>query len=151
MSLIKVSQRKREWWGNSPYWQVNRCCFELARPWGAPSSQTTSPVKNVHVAALHAASRVGKSPVTAGVTNNPLRPFHCQGMFYRRYFNLALSARYTIQKPDLQTGDWRRDWMELYVFPLGLFINWDMWGTPREHGVACEIRLSLCGKSSSEN
>lgn len=95
-----------------------------------------SPVKNVHVVALHAISSVLKSLVSMGVTNNPSRPIHHQGMFYHHYFILALSAHYTTQKPDLLIDD--REWngQEFHVFPLGLFINLHVCGTPFEYGVA---------------
>lgn len=53
----------------------------LFGPWGTPSSWVASPVKNVHVVALHAISSVLKSLVSMGVTNNPSRPIHHQGMF----------------------------------------------------------------------
>lgn len=85
--------------------------------WGTPSSQVASPAKNVQVAAPHAIGALVKSTVGMGVTKNPSRPFHHQGMFYCLFYDFGIvCSGCTMLKHELLTDDRERDMMECRYF-----------------------------------
>lgn len=91
-----------DWWGWLVGWQASSQQLRLASPltnqWtgtgcvGTPSAPMASPAKNVQVVAPHAGGRLVKSAASTGVTQNPSKPFHNQGMFHCLYLILALEC-----------------------------------------------------------